>query len=454
MLQAAVGGAFDAVLVVDVDRLTRSQDLAERGQVLGALQLAGVKLMTPAGEYDLRTTDGDLLVNLAAWKASADNKRRRDATVAGKRAAIARGRKPAGPTPYGYRYDRATGVWSVHEAEAPILREMYRRVAEGETCVSIADDLNARGVPRQRSALWSPQRIAHMITSRTCLGTWVADKAKALTISIPPIIDEALWQQAQASLAVFARRGLRRTRHVYLLEGMAVCSICGADILIASANGNGWSARNTRRPPNPARYFCRSHRARYGERCPLPYLKVADVDARLWAAVRELILQGDRLERAAGAVRAAADGDGAQWRQDLEQAQGKLKRLATTEAAILARFRRGAIGEAAMDVELAAIGRERKLLEHQVAAATRATAQLGRRRERATGLIERIAELRRKVDVEDMEARRRLVEQLFGPGAIELDASGRMTANMQVSLATAGSTSSGGETHLAFRLVA
>lgn len=454
MLQAAVGGAFEAVLVVDIDRLTRSQDLAERGQVLGALQLAGVKLMTPAGEYDLRTTDGDLLVNLAAWKASADNKRRRDATVDGKRSAIARGRKPAGPTPYGYRYDRTSGAWSVHETEAAIVREIIARVAEGEASSTIADDLNARGVSRKRAGLWTHHRIVALVNSRTYLGTWTADKAHNLTMSVPVLVDAALWHQAQASFAVNGRRGLRRTRHVYLLEALAVCAICGAPIQIASAL-KPWRGGDGRgRVATPARYFCRAHRNRYGERCPLPYLKVADVDARLWAAVRALILEGDRLERAAGAVRAASAEDGVQWQQDLEHAQRQLKRLATTEAAILARFRRGAISDAAMDVELGAIGRERTMLEHQVAAATRATSRLGRRRQRAEGLVERIAELRRKVDVEDMDARRRLVEQLFGPGAVELDASGRIMANMHVSLAAGASTSSGGEINAIFRLVA
>jgi hypothetical protein len=41
-LRDAAAGRFDVVVVADIDRLTRSEDLGERGAILGALQRAGV----------------------------------------------------------------------------------------------------------------------------------------------------------------------------------------------------------------------------------------------------------------------------------------------------------------------------------------------------------------------------------------------------------------------------
>src|SRR2546423_854217 len=43
LLADAAARVFDVVVVVDLDRLTRSEDLAERGAVLGAFQKAGVQ---------------------------------------------------------------------------------------------------------------------------------------------------------------------------------------------------------------------------------------------------------------------------------------------------------------------------------------------------------------------------------------------------------------------------
>jgi DNA invertase Pin-like site-specific DNA recombinase len=44
LLRDAGLGQFDVVVVVDLDRLTRSEDLRERGEVLGAFQEAGVQI--------------------------------------------------------------------------------------------------------------------------------------------------------------------------------------------------------------------------------------------------------------------------------------------------------------------------------------------------------------------------------------------------------------------------
>src|SRR5690242_6765054 len=44
LLRDAAAGEFDVVCVVDVDRLTRSEDIAERGMILGAFHRAGVRV--------------------------------------------------------------------------------------------------------------------------------------------------------------------------------------------------------------------------------------------------------------------------------------------------------------------------------------------------------------------------------------------------------------------------
>ena len=69
--------------------------------------------------------------------------------------------------------------------------------------------------------------------SRTYLGTWTAHKADGITVPVPAILDEATWSAADRQLARHHRRGVRRTRYVYLLEGLAACGVCGAPIGIA-----------------------------------------------------------------------------------------------------------------------------------------------------------------------------------------------------------------------------
>jgi len=108
LLHDAGLGLFDVVVVVDLDRLTRSEDLRERGEVLGAFQKAEVQIaVSSSGQVlDLRSSMGDLMSSLGAFFAAEENRKRRDRICRGKAEAIRRGRKPAGPTPFGYLYDR------------------------------------------------------------------------------------------------------------------------------------------------------------------------------------------------------------------------------------------------------------------------------------------------------------------------------------------------------------
>ena len=129
--------------------------------------------------------------SLGAFFAAEENRKRRDRICRGKAEAIRKGRKPAGPTPFGYLYDRKTGAWSVDPELGPVVVEIFTRVAQGHTCESIARDLHARGVPRARPSMagnrapgvWCLERVHQIVRARTYLGTWVADRAQGLSVS-------------------------------------------------------------------------------------------------------------------------------------------------------------------------------------------------------------------------------------------------------------------------------
>src|SRR4051812_48168256 len=235
LVRDVAAGLVDVVVVVDIDRLTRTDDMRERADILGGFQRAGVQIATPGGGLlDLRTMLGELYVTLHAIFAAEENRKRAERIKAGKLRAIAEGRKPAGPTPYGLRYARATGTWSVDPDRAAIVRDLYARVTAGESCLAIADDLDARSVPAPRGA-WTRHAAWRLVRSRHPVGEWRADKRRRLTVAVPALVDEATWQAAQDALLRHGKRGLRRTRHVYLLEGLARCGACGSPIAIRSA---------------------------------------------------------------------------------------------------------------------------------------------------------------------------------------------------------------------------
>jgi len=403
---------FDVLAVVDVDRLTRTNDLTERAQILGPFQRNGIPIHTPTGGVlDLRTMLGELYVTLQALGAAEWLAKHRERVRQGRITAVQRGRKPSGSPPWGHAYSAATGAWSIDPARGPLLREIFERVAAGESLRRIADDFHLRGVERQNGGSWSASILSKLIRSRAAVGEWTADKQRGLTIAVPAILPEALWQRAQAAVSRSGQRGLRKTRAEYLCEALIACGACGGRFDIRSA-------RSITRKED-ARYMCRQRRRpRPGEqRCDAPTLTTADADARAWAAVcRELA--DPALPAAIAGVVAGRAGDRRDWEADAARWQSKLNRLAAAEREHLGRRTRGLVSAEACDAELARIARERAALTAQIETAGRAATAAGATADRLRDATSIVAEYAGRLADLGFAGRRAILTRLVQPGGI------------------------------------
>lgn len=412
LLAAAEQRTFDVLVVVDVDRLTRTDQIEERALILGPFQRLGIDIVTPSGgRLDMRTMFGELWITIQALGAAEENRKRAERIKAGKARAIAEGRKPAGPTPFGYTYTRATGAWAINEPAAAVVREIFDRVGLGQSCITIAEDLARRGLTGPRTG-WTRASVYRVARSRAAVGEYDVDKARALVIRLPPIVPEQAWQDAQRSLLSLRRRGLRRTKHVYLLEGLARCA-CGAPISIRSATLNPKRARGN---PSPAAYVCRARKIQ--RTCAAPIVPCAETDDRVWAALCDEIEQPEVLAEIAE-LGIAREADAHDWAADIETHRAHLLRLEKVQAAVMVRFRRGLIGETVVDGELAAIAREASAVRDQLDTARRAFEAISTARARAaTPALQRFrAGLPKATPIQ----RRAVLRELAAEGEVVID---------------------------------
>jgi site-specific DNA recombinase len=418
LLRDAEARRFDALAVLDIDRLTRTDDMIERAAILGPFQRAGIQIVTPSGgQFDLTSLLGGLYVDLQARFAAEENRKRAERVKAGKARAIAEGRKPAGPTPYGLAYDRATGSWSIDKDAAAIVREIYRRVIAGEACRAIAHDLTVREVPPPRDR-WHGHNVWQIVRKRHPAGEWTADKRIRAVVKVPAIVDEATWQAAQEALLRHGKRGLAKTLHHYLLESIATCGQCGSPIAIRSAR----DGRNGYR--HPGAYVCRARKLESG--CDAEIVRCDDIDARVWSTI-ERVLNGPDLVAAIAKRLAAREGNRRDWERDARGYRARLSRLAETEATILERYRRGLVSSAGLDRELAAIARDREALEIQLATAT-AGAVRSVPQESAADVAARLRTLASSCSP---EARQRVVRAIVPRGGATLDG-GRVRLTLEI----------------------
>lgn len=418
LLRDAEAGAFQLVIVYDLDRLSRSEDYLERAAIVGPLQRAGIRVADRNGTvYDMQTFQGDLMLTLKMTMAAEDNRRRVAGTKAG-RLRAARAGKPPTLLPFGYRFDReaarhdkpAAECWALDPVTAPLVREIYTRILAGDSCETIAADFEARGIRRRRADKWTRGRVHTIATATTYRGEWKAIKRAGVTVAVPPIVDDETWHAAQLALSGGRTRGLRRTRFTYLCEQIAVCGSCGSPMGIHSTTAKGKVYR---------RYVCqRRLRGAFGERCDQPMLRVDDVDARLWASVRQLLDRPDLLNRAADRHAADAGAAARDWEADQADFERQLAEVERKLTVMAKQYAAGILPEAAYEAAAADLAQRRQLLQRQLETARTAVADAGGDIERMRALRGAVAQLRGKLDTADMTTRRELVRALVpGKGA-------------------------------------
>jgi DNA invertase Pin-like site-specific DNA recombinase len=369
LLADAEAKRFEVLVVLDISRLTRTDSIEERAQIFGPLQRFGIRIYTPnGGEQDLNSFMGQFWSTFGSLISWEENRKRAEAIKSGKDRAIAEGRKPAGPTLWGYAYDRyaSPGLWwTVSPTHGPRVSEIFERIRDGATLQQVADWLIDQGIERPQGGEWRLHNVRRIIIHPTYYtGELVVDKQHDRRIKVPTIVSEELWFAANKRLARDGKRGGGRTFHHYLLQDLAVCGLCGAPIHLSS-HGNS----------SPTTYVCKRRKEppRGSTPCTLPRRPVAAVDEALWSSFVESLSRRDLIAEAT-TKRSRASEDQSTWSEDLKKAEAQLARHNRAEASILARFREGRISEAAMDEELKASERARTMLERQVETTRRAAA--------------------------------------------------------------------------------
>lgn len=235
---ALAAGNYDALLTWESSRATR--DLADYAALRDLCAKHHVRWGYSGTLYDLGDRTDRFRTGLDALMAEDEAARTSERIRRAVRARAAAG-QPHGKIPYGYRreYDPTTGALARQlpdETTALIVKEMFTRVADGDTLRAIANDLTDRGIPmprparrRDTPAAWMPTTVRRVVENPTHAGHRVHQGQIVADATWPAIVDQDLWDRANAVLADPARRTSPPSRNAkYLLSGIARCGMCGS----------------------------------------------------------------------------------------------------------------------------------------------------------------------------------------------------------------------------------
>lgn len=235
-------GGIDVLIVWEPSRATR--DRRVWAALAAICEEQGVRFGCNGRVYDLEDPDDafqlDLFFALATRESGATRKR----VLRSTRAAAAVGR-PHGRVPFGYRRTYREGrqgpelVAQVeHEDQAPIVREVARRVMAGEALYAVAGDLNSRGVPAPRGAAWEPTQLRRLCVNPTYIGKRTHKGQVVGDGQWPAILDERTHYACVGRLTDPARRSNAGRGARHLLSGLARCGTCDGPMVVQKNRGH------------------------------------------------------------------------------------------------------------------------------------------------------------------------------------------------------------------------
>ena len=250
LLEDVEEGKYDAVLVMDLDRLSRGR-MKDQGIILDAFRESGTLIVTPEKTYDLSDDLDDEMAEFKTFMSRREYKIINKRLRRGLRQTIQDGCYVAN-APYGYRkvtVDRKPTLEIVEE-EAKFVRMMYEMYVDGFGCVSIARHINSLGAKPRRTDAFGRNAVANILKNPTYIGKIVWDQKKHIRkgskgnpkhITIyqpreqwtivdglhPAIVSKELYDKAQAVMAgryiPASNDGTVRSP----LAGLVRCANCG-----------------------------------------------------------------------------------------------------------------------------------------------------------------------------------------------------------------------------------
>lgn len=253
LLEDVSEGNFEAVLVMDLDRLSRGR-MKDQGIILDAFRDSGTRIVTPDKTYDLSDDIDDELAEFKTFMSRREYKIINKRLRRGLEQSIRDGYYVSNP-PYGYKrvFIDKRPTLEVVDTESSFVRMMFDMYVNGHGCTSIARQVNLLGARPHRASEFNRSSIAAILGSPTYIGKIVWDKkkhikkgskgnAKHITIYQPkekwtivdgvhpPIVSKEIFEQAQSIMEGRYIPSKKDGTIKSSLAGLVRCQNCGRNL--------------------------------------------------------------------------------------------------------------------------------------------------------------------------------------------------------------------------------
>ncbi|PFK04776.1 recombinase [Bacillus cereus] len=227
---------FDAVVVMDIDRLSR--DEYDASDIKRILYQTETFIVTPYKMYDLSKDDDSLLLGITNLIASGEYKQILKRMRRGKEYAQKQGHWTNGIAPLGYTKDTKTKKLVPNE-RAKDIQFIYSEIIRGTTIPSLIRQLNNMGIKTRQGYDFKYNSIVRIVNNEAYKGNITSNKTigqykprpKEEWIVVhnvhPAIVDEATWDSANRIVNEYSFKAPRSKNRIYPTSSLIYCANCG-----------------------------------------------------------------------------------------------------------------------------------------------------------------------------------------------------------------------------------
>lgn len=247
LLEEVKQGLYDAIAVIDIDRLGRGND-EDWGRIERILRENEMRIITPSKIYDLENDDDEFQLDFKKFFARVEYKQISKRLRRGKILGAKRGHWTNGRPPYPYFYNSEMKCLEVDDEKRKVYLLIKERALCGYSTEKIAWELNKLGFKSPGGKHWSPTAVHRLLFDKTHMGKIVFGKQKGSghknkkTKPLKKIAEED-WVVVDADhevlkteeeharlVEVFAKRKIvpkASRRGAFLFSGLVYCGQCG-----------------------------------------------------------------------------------------------------------------------------------------------------------------------------------------------------------------------------------
>ncbi|MBU3177646.1 recombinase family protein [Clostridium estertheticum] len=173
---------FDAVLVVDYDRLSRG-DMGQQDRIKKIFRKSNTLIITPNKVYDLSNDSDDMYTDFAGLIARQEYKMITKRLRQGKKVGSMIGNWTNGSPPFPYVYEKYKDKFNekglvIDDEKLKIYKYIVEKALQGVPPYEIAWELNRQSIPSPRGKTWSNVTIYRLLKDETHLGKIISNKQK------------------------------------------------------------------------------------------------------------------------------------------------------------------------------------------------------------------------------------------------------------------------------------